>query len=167
LKVIVSGKIYELNKEKGDYVRKGDVIAYIANPQKIYANLSIDETNMGKIKLGQSVILQLNTNKNKRYQAVIEKIKPVFDEQAQSFFIKAQFKDSLDFRIPGTQLEANISVGQKKDAVVIPTSYLGYGNKVMLQNDSFAIVKTGIISSDWVEITEGLSEGTIIKKELE
>jgi len=166
IKIIVPGKVYVLKKQLGDYVRKGDIVATIASPDQIYASLSIDESNMGKITIGQKATIRLNTNSEKLYKATIREIKPVFDEQAKSFFVKAYFTGTLDFKIPDTQLEANILVGEKKAALVIPTPYLGYGNRVLLKDGSSVIVKPGIISGDWVEILDGLEAGTAIKREL-
>lgn len=162
----VSGKVYKKRKQLGDYVKKGDVIAVIGNPNKIYANLSIDESNMSKIKLGQPLVIQLNTNLQKNYKAQIAEILPSFDEATQSFYVKAFFTENLDFTIIGTQLQANIILGEKKNALVIPRSYLGYGNKVLIEKKKSVNVKTGIISTDWVEITSGLTEKSTILKEL-
>lgn len=162
----VSGKVYKKRKQLGDYVKKGDVIAVIGNPNKIYANLSIDESNMSKIKLGQSVVIQLNTNAQKTYKAQLAEILPAFDEATQSFFVKAFFAENLDFTIVGTQLQANILIAEKKNALVIPRAYLGYGNKVLDKDKKVVLVKTGIVSTDWAEITGGLSENETILKEL-
>lgn len=162
----VSGKVYKKRKQLGDYVKKGDVIAVVGNPNKIYANLSIDESNMSKIKLGQNVVIQLNTNTQKTYKAQLAEILPAFDEATQSFYVKAFFTENLDFTITGTQLQANIIIGEKKNVLVIPRSYLGYGNKVLVEKKKAVDVKTGIISTDWVEITGGLTENQSILKEL-
>ena len=162
VRAIIRGKVYEKQKQLGDYVRKGDVIAVIANPKLIYAKLSVDETNMAKLKTGEEVIVKLNTNKDKTYRAVLREILPSFDTGTQSFLIKAYFTDSLDFRITGTQLEANIITSEKKNALVIPRDYLAYGNKVTLKNKKIQIVKTGIISTDWVEILGGIDEKDIL-----
>jgi multidrug efflux pump subunit AcrA (membrane-fusion protein) len=162
----VSGKVYKKRKQLGDYVKKGDVIAVIGNPNKIYANLSIDESNMSKIKLGQSVVIQLNTNAQKTYKAQLAEILPAFDEATQSFYVKAFFSENLDFTITGTQLQANITISEKKNVLVIPRSYLGFGNKVLIEKKKSVNVKTGIISTDWVEIIGGLTENQSILKEL-
>src|ERR1700739_3450559 len=50
IKAIVGGKVFQKLKQLGDYVRKGDVIGVIGNQNIIYAKLSIDETNIFKIK---------------------------------------------------------------------------------------------------------------------
>ncbi|RFM36929.1 efflux RND transporter periplasmic adaptor subunit [Chitinophaga silvisoli] len=158
IKAVISGQIYEKKKQLGDYVRKGDVIAVIANPQLIYARLNVDETNMARVKVGEEAVIQLNTNKEHTYKGTVHEILPSFESASQSFIVKAYFTDSLDFRIIGTQLEANIIVGEKKNALVIPRSFLSYGNKVTIKGKGPVVIQTGIISNDWVEVKGGLTE---------
>jgi multidrug efflux pump subunit AcrA (membrane-fusion protein) len=163
VKAINTGKIYEKKKQLGDYVKKGDVIAVIGNPDIIYAKLNVDETNMSKIKIGQETAIRLNTNRDKVYKANVHIILPAFDVVTQSFLVKAYFNDSLDFRITGTQLEANVIVGESKHALVIPRSYLGYGNMVLLKKDKKQVaIKTGVVSDEWVEVLSGLTEQDVI-----
>ncbi|MFM9490251.1 efflux RND transporter periplasmic adaptor subunit [Flavobacterium psychrophilum] len=146
---------------------KANIIAILANNKKIYANLNIDETNIAKIKLNQEIIIKLNVNALKRYKAKVSEILPTFDEQSQSFIVKAIFTKPIDFAISGTQLEANILVSQCKNTLVIPRSYLGYGNKVLNTNKKQINVQTGIISSNYVQILQGLKENQTILKELD
>jgi multidrug efflux pump subunit AcrA (membrane-fusion protein) len=163
VKAINIGKIYEKKKQLGDYVKKGDVIAIIGSPDIIYAKLNVDETNMAKVHEGQETILRLNTSRDKVYKATVRIILPAFDVASQSFLVKAYFNDSLDFRITGTQLEANIVVGESKNALVIPRDYLGYGNKVILKKDKKEVViKAGIISDEWVEVLGGITESDVL-----
>jgi hypothetical protein len=91
---------------------------------------------------------------------------PAFDTGTQSFIVKAYFTDSLDFRIAGTQLEANIITGTKKNALVIPREYLSYGDKVTLKNKKVVHVTKGIVSSEWVEITGGINEHDMLIPDL-
>ena len=162
IKAIVGGKVYELKKELGDYIKKGDVIAVIGNPEKLYALLSVDETNISKVKLQQEAIIQLNPELDKTYKGTVTEIYPAFDVQTQSFYCKIEFEDPLDFKISGTQLQGNIIIENKNNALVIPRNYLGYGNKVKLKGGDEVTVETGFISNDWVEIVSGLDENTII-----
>jgi multidrug efflux pump subunit AcrA (membrane-fusion protein) len=163
IRAIVGGKVYKKMKQTGDFVRRGDVIALIGNSLQIYAKLNIDENSIAKVKVGQEVVIQLNTQKNKTYKGQVYEILPSFDESTQSFICEANFKDSLDFKIIGTQLEANIIIGEKQNALLIPRNYLGYGNKVQLKNsDSVKTIQTGIISTEWVEVVGGLTEQDII-----
>lgn len=160
---VVGGKVYKKRKELGDYVRKGDVIADIGNPEKIYANLSIDESNISKIKINQPVIIQFNTHKDINYDGVVTEIYPSFDEQTQSFYCRVEFTKEPEFKISGTQLQGNIIIGNKTNILVVPRNFLKYGNKVRLKGKGDIIVETGFISNDWVEILKGLDEKTIIE----
>lgn len=162
IKAVVGGKVYELKKELGDYIRKGDIIAVIGSPKKLYALLSVDESNISKIKLKQKVIIQLNTQLQKNYNGIVTEIYPAFDEQSQSFYCKVEFEDALEFSISGTQLQGNVIIKNKKNVLVIPRNYLGYGNKVKVKGRDEIIVETGFISNDWVEIVKGLDENSII-----
>ena len=162
IKAIVGGKVYELKKELGDYIKKGDVIAVIGNPEKLYALLSVDETNISKVKLEQEAIIQLNPELSKTYKGRVTEIYPAFDVQTQSFYCKIEFENILDFKISGTQLQGNIIIENKNNALVIPRNYLGYGNKVKLKGGDEVTVETGFISNDWVEIVSGLDENAII-----
>ncbi len=165
IKAVVGGRVFQKQKQLGDYVHKGDVIAVIGNQNDIYAKLSIDETNISKIKLGQKTIIQLNTNKEKNYNGVVSEIYPAFDDLSQSFYCKVKFTEIMDFRISGTQLQANVIIGEKNNVLVIPKNYLGYGNKVYVKGQGQITVETGFISNDWVEILKGLDENTVIKLE--
>ncbi len=162
VKAVLGGKVFKKNKEIGDYVRRGDILAVIGSPDELYALLNVDESNIAKVKLNQKAVIELNTNKEKKYQALISEIYPSFDEQSQSFYCKAQFKDSLDFKISGTQLQSNIIIKNKKDVLVIPRDYLGYGDKVLLKDEGEIVIKTGFISNQWVEVLEGLDENSVL-----
>lgn len=162
IKAVVGGKVYELRKELGDYIQKGDIIAVIGSEEKLYALLSVDESNISKVKLGQAAIIQLNTELQKNYDGIVTEIYPAFDIQTQSFYCKVEFKSELDFNISGTQLQGNIIIESKNNVLVIPRNYLGYGNKVKLKGGHEIIVETGFISNDWAEILSGLDENTII-----
>lgn len=158
-----AGTIIKKFKNKGDYVRRGEVIAIIANKSTIEAVVNVDENSISKVTVGQKAYLQLNTNKGKIINGLVSEVLPSFDLQTQSYICKIKLVDSLPQSFYGTQLEANISVGAKKSALIIPKSYLGYGNKVNVKGKSDpVIIKTGIISNDYVEVLEGITTNDIL-----
>lgn len=159
----IGGKLYQLYKENGDYVRRGEVIASIANPNKLYAKLNVDENSIDKVKLQQEAIIQLNTQANKNYKASVAEIMPLFDVATQSFIVKLQFVEEPTFTINGTPLEVNIKVNEKKNALIIPRNYMYYGNQVQLKSkEDLKTITPGIISTDYVEVLEGLTEQDIL-----
>src|SRR5690606_36952214 len=163
IRVPQNGTIIEKMKNNGDYVKKGDVIATIADAKQIQAVLNVDETSIGKIKIAQPVYVKLNTDNSKTYNAKITEILAAFDETSQSFICKAVFNEPLNIAFYGTQLEANIFTSEKKNALLIPRNLMDFGNRVNVKGkDEYVIIKTGIISSDYVEVLDGLSKDDII-----
>lgn len=163
IQAVVSGKVYEKRKEKGDFVKTGDVIAVIGNAQDIYAKVNIDESNISKVKIGQSAVVQLNTNKQKEYKATVKEIYPAFDEASQSFLCKLHFEDPLDFKVTGTQLQANIITGFQKNALLIPRNYLNFDGTVQVKGESQnRKVETNFVSTDWVQIINGIDDNTTL-----
>ncbi len=157
------GTVIEKLKANGDFVKKGDVIATIADSKLIQAVLNIDETNIAKIKIGQTTYVKLNTDDSKIYTAKISEILSAFDQQSQSFICKAVFEESLTKAFFGTQLEANIFIREKKNALLIPRNLMDFGNRVNVKGkDDYVIVKTGIVSSEYVEILEGITKDDVI-----
>lgn len=163
ISVTEGGTIIKKYKTTGDYVRKGDVIATIANEKKIQAVLNVDENSIAQVKLGQTVFIKLNTNKNTVYNGKVTEILSAYDQQTQSFICKVNFDQLLNGSLYGTQLEANILTNEKKNALLIPRQYLGFGNKVNVKGkDETIIIKTGIISTEYVEVLEGINQGDIL-----
>jgi len=161
--VTESGTIIKKLKTNGDYVKKGEIIATIANQTKVEAVLNVDENSIGKIIVGQTVYVKLNTNKDKVLNGKISEILSAFDVQTQSFICKVTFDKPIENSLFGTQLEANILVGEKKNALLIPRNYVGFGNKVNIKGkDQSVIIKSGIISTEYVEVLEGVTKDDII-----
>ena len=158
-----NGTVIAKLKSNGDYVKKGDVIATIADSKQIEAVLNVDETSIGKIKIGQTVFVKLNTDSDKIYNAKITEILAAFDEKSQSFICKAVFEEQLDIAFYGTQLEANVLTSEKKDALLIPRDLMDFGNRVNVKGKKeYVTIKTGIISSEYVEVLGGISKEDII-----
>ncbi len=163
LLVQVPGKVYKKFKESGDYVHKGEVIATIGSPDRLYAMVNIDEASIAKIKVGQNALVQLNTHTDKLFKATVAEIMPSFDNSAQAFHCKLVFGEVHELLVNGTQLQANIVVGEKKDALVIPRNYLDYDGTVTIKNGKKKVlVKTNFVGGGWVEIIQGLDEQTEI-----
>jgi multidrug efflux pump subunit AcrA (membrane-fusion protein) len=165
ISVISDGTIIKKFKSTGDYVRKGDIIATVANPNKLEIVLTIDESSIHRVKIGQETKIQLNTDKSKTYSGKVNEILTAFDAASQSFVCKILLTDTLPAasNIFGTPLEGNILVGEKKNALLIPREYMGYGNKVNLKGqDTASIIKTGIVSTDYVEVLEGITTNDIL-----
>lgn len=160
LLAIGGAKVYQVFKKQGDLVRKGEQVAQLGNPDSIVLNLDIDEASINKIKLGMKVLVELNTEKNKTYEAYVSKIFPHFNEISQSYKVEARFVTEKTDLISGTQLQANIITGTKEKAMLIPHAFVMTGNQVLIARDKAydtITIKTGIISDEWIEVLSGLT----------
>ncbi len=169
------GRVYKRLKEAGDYVRRGEVVAVIGDPSRLFARLNVDENSIGRVRPGQEVLISLNTKKDSLHKARVTKILPAFDEQTQSFICEAEFitppvssaqTDASPLFIAGTQLQANIITGKKDDALLIPRNFLSYRNSVMVKGKGERQITTGFVSGDWVEVLEGIDNETVIETEV-
>ena len=168
LVAIGNSKVYQIFKKQGDLIRKGDQVAQLGNPDSIVINLDVDEGSIAKVQLGQEVLVELNTQKNKTYPARISKIYPHFNETSQSYKVEARFMNEMAGLIPGTQLQANIITNRKEKALLIPHIYVMTGNKVQVKREKkvdTVVISTGIISDEWIEVLGGLTVNDIIVKE--
>jgi multidrug efflux pump subunit AcrA (membrane-fusion protein) len=166
IRALVSGKVYQKLKQKGDYVKRGEVIATIGQENGIYAKVSIDESNISKVRVGQPAVIQLNTNTGKTYRATVSEIMPMFDETSQSFTCKLTFSEPLDFQIINTQLQSNIETGLIKQALLIPRRFVTFGNMVTIKGHEQPLkIETEVISNEWVVVKSGISEKDIIVTE--
>jgi multidrug efflux pump subunit AcrA (membrane-fusion protein) len=159
----VNGRIENVYKKDGDLVRKGDVIADLGAGLQI-ARLLIAEEDIQRVQLGQRVLVSLNTDKVHVFNATVTKIYPSFNTNDQAFIAEATFDPLPPNLRNGTQLQANIILGKKQHALVIPTNYLLPGDSVILAADHSHIpVKTGIRTLEWIEITGGLHDNQSIQ----
>lgn len=157
-----NGTVLSINKKLGDYLKKGDLIAQIGSGITL-AKLYIAEDDIHRVNLGQRVFISLNSNKDSILEARITKIYPSFDQNDQSFLADAQFINPNSTLINGTQLQANIILGEKKNALVIPSYLLGNGDYIYLKGKKEKIpVKTGIKTLEFTEILSGLQESDIL-----
>jgi membrane fusion protein, macrolide-specific efflux system len=158
----INGTVLQVYKNQGDLVRRGETIASIGGGKPL-VKLFIAEEDIDKIKEGQLATISLNTRSDALLDARVSKIYPAFDEQQQSFICEATFAEPPKLYV-NTQLQANIIIDEKADALVIPGDYLLPGDSIIYANGEKAGVKVGIRNGDWVEIISGLDETRLIKQ---
>jgi multidrug efflux pump subunit AcrA (membrane-fusion protein) len=157
----IDGLIFQIQKKQGELVKRGESVAEIGSGKYI-AKLFIAEEDVNKLKLGQEVYIELNTEKEKSYKAHLSKIYPYFDTKEQSFIAEAVFEESIANLKSGTQLQANIKTNEKLDALVIPAEYLISGDYILDKKNGQVKVTLGIRNSDWIEILSGIDDSSTI-----
>jgi HlyD family secretion protein len=137
----------------------------------------VDETEVGKIKEGMPIELEIGAIEKEKFQAALEYISPkgVEENGAIQFEIKAQVQlKEGQFIRAGYSANANIVLERKDSVMVIPEGLLTFENDssfvdvlIAEEEQEFEkrLVKTGLSDGINIEITEGLSVEDKVKGE--
>ncbi|WP_347839647.1 efflux RND transporter periplasmic adaptor subunit [uncultured Draconibacterium sp.] len=180
----INGMVLDVPVEEGNSViqantfNAGTTIASVADMKDMIFEGNVDETEVGKIREGMPIELEIGAIDKEKFAAVLEYISPkgVEDNGAIQFEIKAnvQLKEGQFIRA-GYSANANIVLDRKDSVMVIPEGLLKF------ENDSSFVevnkgtneepdyekrfVKTGLSDGINIEITEGLKPDDKVKGE--
>ncbi|MCY1722675.1 efflux RND transporter periplasmic adaptor subunit [Prolixibacteraceae bacterium Z1-6] len=180
----IDGMVLDVPVEEGNSViqantfNDGTTIASVANMQDMIFQGNVDETEVGKIKEGMPIELEIGAIDKQKFAAVLEYISPkgVEDNGAIQFEIKANVQLTEDqFIRAGYSANANIVLEKKDSVLVIPEGLLKFENdssfvEVNTGNDlepnyEKRFVQTGLSDGINIEITEGLKLDDKVKGE--
>jgi HlyD family secretion protein len=158
------GKVYKVLKEKGEYANTLSPVAIIGDANAFLIELNVDEYDIARIRVGQPVLFTMDSYKGEVFEAKVEKIEPLMNEESKSFTVKASFLTKPALLYPNLSLEANIIIRTKEKALTIPRSYLIGDSLVLVGKDKTRKVIIGIKDYKKVEVKSGLTEKDIIYK---
>jgi HlyD family secretion protein len=162
---LIDGKVYKLNKEAGELINQQERFAEIGSADSFVVEMDIDEVDVTKIAIGDSVIINLEAYPDKVFLARTTRIAPQKDELTQTFRVESVFEEKPARLYDGLSGEANIMVARRKEALVIPASFLVDGNKVLTEEGE-TVVEIGVKNMDFVEVLSGIDASTeLIKPE--
>ncbi|WP_080056481.1 efflux RND transporter periplasmic adaptor subunit [Spirosoma aerolatum] len=157
----LNGKVYEVYKDPGEVVRVGDQLALVGSGNQLYAQLAVDESDFGRMRVGQEVVLKADVYPDKVFKARVSKIYPKLNRSDQSFRVDAEFVGERPDAYYGLTLEANIIISQNKHVLTIPKSYVVGTDSVWIDQDGKKQkikFQKGAENFDLVEVKGGLTE---------
>ena len=180
----INGMVLDVPVKEGNSViqantfNAGTTIASVADMSDIIFEGKVDETEVGKIKGGMPIELEIGAIDKEKFDAVLEYISPkgVEENGAIQFEIKAnvQLKEGQFIRA-GYSANANIVLERKDSVMVIPEGLLQFNNdssfvEVNTGSSEEPVykkrkVKTGLSDGINIEITEGLKLDDKVKGE--
>ena len=72
-----NGTFIEVDAERGDYVLTTDVMGYVANTYDMYIGANIEETDITKIKEGQSVKVTLDAYGSQKFEGIVTQVNSI------------------------------------------------------------------------------------------
>lgn len=166
----ISGTLILKNVVQGQTVNSGTVLFAISN--KLIVAASLDESDIGRVKLGQRATVVLDSYPDKRVRAAVFKI---LDEGTTRSNVVTYTVKLRPERVPEffrSQMTANIKIriSERKNALLLPamavtTNAQGETAVIKELKDGqpvYSRVETGQNEGEQVEITSGLSAGETV-----
>ena len=174
------GMVLDVPVEAGNSViqsntfNDGTTIAIVADMHDMIFEGKVDETEVGKIKEGMPIELEIGAIDKEKFDAILAYISPKGKEEngAIQFEIKADVKlKEGQFIRAGYSANANIVLDRKDSVMVIPEGMLKFENDSSYvevqtgveQQFEKRFVKTGLSDGINIEITEGLTKTDKVK----
>ncbi len=161
VKSLLDGVVYDTYKDLGEAVRRNDLVALVGEKGTKLLELSVDQSDISKIKVGQKVIVKMDVTGNKIYKAHVSKIYPNMNTNDQSFKVEAEFSENYDFIFVHASVEANIILASKENALIIPRNLMNTADEVEVKSvgvNKRVKIKKGLENLEFVEVIEGLTE---------
>ncbi|WP_235855490.1 efflux RND transporter periplasmic adaptor subunit [Flagellimonas pelagia] len=159
----IDGTVYALYKNPGEIVNTVEPVAAIGRSDKFIVELLVDEVDIVKLKIGQKVLITLDSYNSEVFEATLDKIYPRKDDRSQTFKVEALFTEPPATLYPGLSGEGNIIIAEKEETLTIPKEYLINGSKVLTDNGEIEVT-VGLQNLESMEILGGIDEKTAIYK---
>lgn len=157
----------------GSGATSNSVAMVISDLSTLFVDITVDETDIGKIQVGQPVQVTLNALPNVTVTGKILRVTQTANTSATVItYVVRVTLDKTDAPIKaGMSANATVIVSQVPNALRVPNNFLRVNNTtgqttVYLVNPDGTLtlvpVKTGVQGSDYTEVTDGLYEGETI-----
>lgn len=159
----IDGKVYSITKEEGELISSQEHFGEVGSANSFIIEMDIDEVDIVKINLGDTVTILLDAYPGKVFTATTGKISQKKDEATQTFRVEGMFIERPPKLYNGLSGEANIIVDKRANVLIIPSEYLLDGDKVLTEEGEQP-VKVGIKNLKYIEIISGIDSTTFLIK---
>lgn len=166
LKAPLSGVVIKAQASPGDVVDAGRPVFTVANLSHVWVQAEVYEKDLGKVRVGQSAFITVDTYPNRSFQGRVAYISDVIDPQTRTARVRCDVSN-LELLLK-TDMFANIDLPTTFDkrAIAVPTSALQnvegknvvFIRKTPTQFEAREVEK-GTTVGDLTEIVSGLSSG--------
>ena len=167
IKSTVDGMILDIPVEEGSSVvernnfNEGTNVAVIADMNALVFEGKVDESDVGKLKIGMPLVLSVGAIEDKEFDASLEFISPkgVEEDGTVKFAIEAAIVNDPDvFLRAGYSASADIILAEKNQVLSLME------RDVIFEGDTVYVeLRTGDQSYEKIEISTGLSDGIYIE----
>lgn len=147
---------------KGTHINTNVAVVTLMDYSKLLMEVNLPEKSLTSIKIGQEVLITNYTMPKDTLKAQINELSPVVNVDTRTFKGKVLINNpDLKLR-PGMFVKADIEVDRRDSVIVIPKEIIVAGTRgktvftVDRGNAQAHLIKTGLESDKFIEVTEGL-----------
>jgi len=146
----------------------GTSIATVADVSKLYVEANVDETDIPKVRKGQTAEVSLTSGTQDKFKAVVDLILPKGEIDSNVIVFKTRVMiegQAFGRAYAGMTASASIKVEEKKGALLLPAEAIKFENNKPVvyvpdgEGSRAVAVKIGLDNGVKTEILEGLAEG--------
>jgi membrane fusion protein (multidrug efflux system) len=159
----------------GQYIDTGKPIVSLQSLSPVYADFSLPQQELAKLKTGMRVRLSSDTYPDRRFEGVLTAINPDLDAVTRSVGLQATFSNTNELLRPGMFVRVEVLLPDEQKVLVIPaTSVLSapFGDSVYVIETKPGtegaephltvrqqFIRTGAARGDYVSVESGLQPG--------
>lgn len=158
----INGKVSFIRVEVGELVGPQAPVVGVVNLDTVMVKLNLSEALVSTVSVGQKVDVHVNAL-GKSYEGVIKSIAPKVDNMTRAFPVEIIIANTEGDILAGMVAKLRLSVGQAKDAVVVPAQAVLENNgqhRVYVVEDDVAHlreVEVGIVGNNQIQIVSGIA----------
>jgi len=166
IKSMIDGQVIDMHLTPGEVISDSDHHITIADLSMVWANLTIYQKDLDKIRVGQKVTISA-THGTHQAKGVISYISPVVNEQTRTTIARVVLDNRTGVWRSGLFINGSVVVGNEAVAVIAPkTALQNFENRavVFVKHDKGfepQPVTIGHGNTDQVEIVAGLKPGQV------
>lgn len=165
-----AGTIYKTQAKKGEMVRLGDPMLWLADLEHLRVRANVDQVDLGRVRPGQPVRVTANAFPGRAWQGTVSEVVPnvVVKESRSVSEGLARLEPPTDGLVPGMTVDVEIVVAEAGDALQVPAEAVQtQGNQAFVyrvdgRRAHRVPVQTGLTSVTAVAITSGLDDGALV-----
>lgn len=167
----VAGVITSVPVKVGETLMKGALVAQMIRPESQYISALIDEADVDRVRVAQTVNVTMDAYPGKVYKGVVTKLSPVVlgaKLETRTFEARVVLEDKAVLLKNGMSADVDIVVSSVNDALVVPSQAVTVrGNRkyVYVKDDGRARLREVTLGvSDWTntQIVNGVSEHDVV-----
>ncbi len=158
----LDGVVLSRSVEQGEYLILNAPIVKIGDVSTLILECSIDEADIGKVRLGEKAAISLYAFPAKIWRGEVFEILPDADRTKKTFLTKVKLLELPEGLRSGMSAEINLVAEERPGTLLAPADAIDAGGNVWVVRAGRVqrvAVKTGVRDMLRVEIVSGLAEG--------